>query len=69
MFLAVTCDATYATSRVEFFDSGSSEEQWDVDKEIIEWELGDLLVLLPLVLSVEEIWNNDLDEKDVCWNL
>ena len=40
-----------------------SEEDWDLDKEMIGWELGESLVLLPLVLSVEEIWNNDLDEK------
>ena len=40
-----------------------SEEDWDVDKEMIGWELGDSLVLLPLVLFVEEITNNDLDEK------
>ena len=40
-----------------------SEEDWDLDKEVIGWELGESPVLLPLVLSVEEIWNNDLAEK------
>ena len=40
-----------------------SEEDWDLDKEMVGWELGDSAVLLPSVLSVEEIWNNELDEK------
>ena len=40
-----------------------SEEDWNLDKEMIGWELGESLVLLLPVLSVEEIWNNDLDEK------
>ena len=40
-----------------------SEEDWNLDKEMIGWELGESLVLLLLVLSVEEIWNKDLDEK------
>ena len=40
-----------------------SEEEWNLDKEMIGWELGESLVLLLPVLSVEEIWNNDLDEK------
>ena len=40
-----------------------SEEDWNWDKEMIGWELGESLVLLLPVLSVEEIWNNDLDEK------
>ena len=40
-----------------------SEEDWDLDKEMTGWELGDSLVLLPSVLLVEEIWNNYLDER------
>ena len=36
---------------------------------MVGWELGESLVLLPPVLSVDEIWNNDLDESDVCQNL
>ena len=40
-----------------------SEEDWDLDKEMIGWELGETLVLQPPALSVEEVWNDDLDEK------
>ena len=40
-----------------------SEEDWDLDKEMIRWKPGDWPVLLPPVLSVEEILNNDLVEK------
>ena len=29
----------------------------------IGWELGESLVLLPVVLPVEEVWNKDRDEK------
>ena len=36
-----------------------SEEDWELDKEMIGWELGDSLVHLPPVLSVGDIWNND----------
>ena len=32
------------------------EEDWDVDKEMTGWELGDSPVLLPPVLFVEEIY-------------
>ena len=40
-----------------------SKEDWDLDKEMVGWELGDSLVLLSPVLSVEEVLNNDLVEK------
>ena len=40
-----------------------SEGDWDLDKEINGWELGDSLVLLSPVLSVEEVLNNRLVEK------
>ena len=37
---------------------------WDFDKEMIGWGLGESHVLLPLVLlSVEDVWNNDFGEK------
>ena len=39
-----------------------SKEDWDLDKEMVGWELGDSLVLSP-VRSVEEVLNNDLVEK------
>ena len=40
-----------------------SEEDKDLAKELIGWELGDSSVLLPPVLSVKVIWNNVLNEK------
>ena len=52
-----------ASSGVNCCGPGLSEEDWDLGKEMIGWELGESLVLLPPVLSVEEILNNDLDEK------
>ena len=39
------------------------EEDWDLDKEMIGWELGESPVHLPTVRSVEEVWNNHFDEK------
>ena len=40
-----------------------SKGDWDLDKEMVGWELGDSLVLLSPVRSVEEVLNNDLVEK------
>ena len=43
-----------------------SEEDRELKKETIGWELGESLVLLPPVPSVEEILNNDLVKKMMC---
>ena len=40
-----------------------SKGDWDLDKEMVGWELGDSLVLLSPVRSVEEVLNNHLVEK------
>ena len=59
----------YVTPRTRLLESISlildrlSEEDWDLDKKMTGWELGDSLVLLPPVLSAEEILNNDLVQK------